>query len=381
MTIYFRPDKKRYSTGIDISEEDWKKINGKRLKDEDLKETRIAINAVVNKAEAILGKLIPFSFPAFEKAYFKNGSTKINLTIDFWFHQYIDELSNQDRIGTKSSYNTTLNSLKKYKGSIKLTDITKEFLEGYELFMKQNNKSLSTVGIYLRQLRTIINRAITQGILPADSYPFKLYKIPGSRNIKKALSDEELQTLLSYIPKLKEETEAFDFWVFSYLCNGMNFTDIAHLKKDNVSGSFLFFIRQKTRRTKKKDLRPIKVVLHERAKEIIQKRRNLSVANPYLFPILDEGLSAVTQRNRIQKFIKNVNRQMDIIRSELKIEQKLGTYVARHSFSTRLMRKGASTQLIKESLGHSSVATTENYLGDFADTVKSEYSAMLTDFN
>lgn len=61
---------------------------------------------------------------------------------------------------------------------------------------------------------------------------------------------------------------------------------------------------------------------------------------------------------------------MDEIRKELKIDQQVGTYVARHSFSTRLMRKGVNTQYIKESLGHSSVAVTENYLGDFCRRCK-----------
>ena len=65
---------------------------------------------------------------------------------------------------------------------------------------------------------------------------------------------------------------------------------------------------------------------------------------------------------------------------ELGFENKLGTYVARHTFSTRLMRKGVSSLYIKESLGHSSVAVTENYLGDFGEQVKHEYAKLLTDF-
>ena len=71
---------------------------------------------------------------------------------------------------------------------------------------------------------------------------------------------------------------------------------------------------------------------------------------------------------------------MKTIRLELKIDQKVGTYVARHSFSTVLKRKGISTEFIKESLGHSSSVTTENYLDSFTDDVKLEYSNLLTDF-
>ena len=70
---------------------------------------------------------------------------------------------------------------------------------------------------------------------------------------------------------------------------------------------------------------------------------------------------------------------MELIRQELEIEQKIGTYSARHSFSTILKRKGVSTEFIKEALGHSSMVTTENYLDSFTDDVKLEYANLLTD--
>lgn len=72
---------------------------------------------------------------------------------------------------------------------------------------------------------------------------------------------------------------------------------------------------------------------------------------------------------------------MDMIRKQLGISSKVGTYVARHSFSSRLMRKGVSTHFIKESLGHSSVSVTESYLADFPDLMHAEYSKLLTEFD
>jgi len=50
------------------------------------------------------------------------------------------------------------------------------------------------------------------------------------------------------------------------------------------------------------------------------------------------------------------------------------------SFSTVLKRKGVSTEFIKESLGHSSMVTTENYLDSFADDVKLKNANILTEF-
>lgn len=380
LTVYLRPDKKRYNTGYDASTEEWEKMNGKSLKDSALKDLKIKTNALLSKACKILEDLTPFSFASFEKAFFQNGSSKSDLSLKHWFQEYGEVLEKQGREGTRTSYQTTFNSINAFKKDLKLTDITKSFLEDYETHMAIAGKSSSTIGIYLRQLRAIVNRAIERGVLKQENYPFKGFIIPAARNIKKALTDEQLQTLLAYIPLEEKKRKALDFWVFSYLCNGMNFSDIAHLKPHSVNGNFLHFVRQKTIRTKKKDLRPIKVALHPRALQIIKEWGTTDPDNPFLFSVLEDSLSPKTIKHRIRKFIKRVNECMEEIRVELGIETKLLTYSARHSFSSRLMRKGASTQFIKDSLGHSSVIVTENYLGDFADSVKLQYADYLMDF-
>lgn len=381
LTIYQRPNKKRYSTEISLSEEEWNRINGLNLKDENLKRIKLELHGILAYANKIIEKLKPFTFEDFESNFFYQAPVNTNQSVEKAFDKYINELASQGRIGTRSSYNTTKNSLLQFQPKLLFTDITPEFLIKYEDFMQKQGKSPSTVGIYLRQLRSIFNRAISEGIVKQEQYPFKKFEIPSSRNVKKALNDEQLERLLKYLPNTDTQQKAYDFWVLSYLSNEMNMTDILHLKKVNLEKTFLYFNRQKTIRTKKRDLRPIKVPLHERALSIINRWRCNNKSNIYLFPILETDLSPVTIKNRTQKFIKLVNQGMEQIRLDLKIETKIGTYVARHSFATRLMRKGASTQYIKDSLGHSSVAVTDNYLGDFGDLVKNEFSVMLTDFS
>lgn len=159
----------------------------------------------------------------------------------------------------------------------------------------------------------------------------------------------------------------------------MSTTDIAHLISSGIEKEFLQFKRRKTLRTRKKDQRPIKVALHPQAKAIIKKYR--SPENPYVFGVLEEGLSPVTQRNRIKKLLKFINSHMKEVAEELEIKMGanhgLTTYVARHSFATRLKRKGASTDEISEYLGHSSVDTTKNYLDCFEDELLKKRSSLL----
>lgn len=380
LNVYQRPTKKRYATRFHATEAEWKKLTNTNLRDEDLKKIKQGLNEIQKEADKIISNLKPFSFVAFEEQLFNKEAAKHSNTLTYWFEKYIAQLNQNGQIGTSISYNTTINSINNYKKNLSLHDITPPFLQNYENHLIKNNKSVSTVGIYMRQLRAIINQAIEANVIVPEKYPFKKYTIPAGHNIKKSLNEADLNKLLKYKPNTVANQKAIDFWLFSYLCNGINFADIIELKTENINGKYLYFIRVKTKRTKKKDLRPIKVGLNPKALEIIKRQKNKDPKNPFLFPILKEGLTPLTTKHRCQRFIKWVNKKMELIRQELEIEQKIGTYSARHSFSTILKRKGVSTEFIKEALGHSSMVTTENYLDSFTDDVKLEYANLLTDF-
>lgn len=379
LNIYSKPDKKRYGTGHNVTKEEWKKLNSSNLKNEDLKTLKIKLNAIEEKALNVIKDLNPFSFVAFEERFFNKATKNQTKNLKSWFENYIKELKENGQIGTAHLYRTTMNSINDFKKGLNLQDITPLLLKSYEAHLLSSEKSVSTISIYMRQIRTILNQAITAGVLPADMYPFRKYEIPSGRNVKKALKESDISKLLNHKPLKIDEQKALDFWILSYLCNGMNFADIIELKPENINNNLLQFVRQKTKRTKKKDLRPIKVGLNPRAIEIIEKYKNTNPDNPYLFPFLEPNLSPLTIKHRSKRLIKWVNMRMENIRLELEIDQKIGTYVARHSFSTVLKRKGISSEFIKESLGHSSLVTTENYLDSFTDDVKLEYSNLLTD--
>lgn len=382
LNIYHKPHKQRYATKLHLTKDEWEKVNSPKLRDEDLKEVKRKLNALKAEAEKVIEKIEPFSFIAFEEAFIsrKPATAKKGRMLEEWFNDTIKRLKSNDQVGTGSSYQTTINSINDYKKNLQIQDITPTFLQSYEKHLLSEGKSASTVGIYMRNLRAIINEAISDKVVSQDNYPFKEYQIPTGQNVKKALKDFDVNHLLNYQPGRLDWQRALDFWMFSYLCSGMNFADIISLRPENINGRHLNFHRQKTIRTKKKDLRPIKVGLNPRAIGIIEKWKTTDSANPYLFPILEAGLSAKTIKNRCQRFIKWVNKRMYEICEELKIEHKTSTYAARHTFSTVLKRKGIPTSFIKDALGHSSVATTENYLDSFEDDVTLEYANELTNF-
>ncbi|MEO5946515.1 MAG: site-specific integrase, partial [Chitinophagaceae bacterium] len=293
LTVYCKPSKKRYKTNIDLTEADWTKLKSDNLRDKELKTLKIKINALVSKAGKIIENLKPFSFNGFEKQFYENAIDLNGLKLSSLFESYISIHNKKGSVGTAISYQSTINSLNGFKSNLSLYDITSDFLEEYESFMIGNGKSNSTIGIYLRQLRAIFNDAISRNLISKENYPFgkSKYRIPVGSNIKKALSNDEIQLLLKHSPINIEEQRALDFWIFSYLSNGMNFCDILRLKPENIKNNFILYIRSKTKNTKKGSQNQIKVPMHPRALKIITKWKSPAPIGIFVFPFLKENLT------------------------------------------------------------------------------------------
>ncbi len=378
--VTYERKKKYYPTAFSCTPADFQKIIGERPRKE-FKEAAQKLNALEHKASNIIAELPVFSWSAFEKRFSNNRGAKDELNTSFT--DYIVKLKEEGRIGTSVSYECSKRSLNTFTPNAKFKEVTPEYLRKYEKWMLDAGKSITTVGIYLRQLRTIFNIAIDEGLISKEYYPFgsKKYEIPTGNNTKKALTIEQIASVYYYKAKKGTSNElAQNIWLFIYLCNGINVKDLCLLKYENIKGEFLEFNRSKTLRTKRK-VEAIRVSLTDDAKLIIEKFGNKDKnKGNYIFPVLTSGLSAERERYLIQLFTRLINDQMLNIAKDLKIEGKLTTYVARHSFSTILQRSGASTEFISEALGHSNVKTTQNYLAGFEDESKKEKAKALTAF-
>ena len=68
---------------------------------------------------------------------------------------------------------------------------------------------------------------------------------------------------------------------------------------------------------------------------------------------------------------------MEKICEQAGIEKNVGTMETRHSYATIMKNAGVSPHHIKESLGHTSLLTTENYLAGFQNEQKKEFAKIL----
>ena len=366
-----------YPTSLNLKAEDFEKLMSAKRHTKDQAETLRTIDSFKAKAHEIIKALPVFTFSKFEEMYFSNRDA-VN-SISYAFEQYAKELREQDRIGTAVSYEVANNSIESFKSGLKFADITTQLLTKYENWMLKKGRSKTTIGIYLRSLRTLFNRAnIDKSLYPFGEGKGK-YSIPTSKNIKKALTLQEVAKLFRYkaIPG-SPEAMAKAYWIFIYLCNGMNVKDLCLLKQKNIEGDILKYERSKTKRSKKES-EEIVISLKKEAKEIIKTWGTTNIyPEAFLFPHLNDKMTAERQRAIVQQLTKTINKYMKRIANEVGIKKPITTYYARHSFATILRNANVSTEFISEALGHSGMKTTQNYLAGFeAEKIHQTTDALL----
>jgi len=397
LRITFKGDRKYYTLkGLDkktlyMSSDDFHRISTST----NLKPLKIHLTEIEKKAMKVIEEMAVFSFESFESIYFSKPKDDKDL------FSILDatgkKMREAGRISTAVSFECALKSLKEFTGKEKFpfAAANVKFFKDYEKWMltpkviewkTKTGKSKSrtkvngrtTVGIYLRNVRTMFNQVKPVGVL----YPFGksnqgLYAIPKGKNVKKALTQADVAKIASYsAAKGTLELQCRDYWLFSYLCNGINIKDMARLKYSNIKGEKITLIRAKTAESVDEET-TIDIMITKQIGRIIDLHGNKpGTSDQYIFPILYQGITPEDEYRLIQQTVRNINDNMTNICKELKIDRAT-TYTARHSFATVLKRSGASVEFISESLGHKSKQTTQNYLANFEDEEKKKWANML----
>lgn len=409
-----------FPTIFELTESDYTKLSGVRVNAE-LQLIREATSEIIFGANKAVKEMTSFDFLRFKKDYidahpefFSIRTQKVPISkpvettdefdfatykkrfkifdedhsipdsISVTFLVYIKKLLEQGRVGSAINYQRSYRSIKTFRGNVSFSTITVSFLLQYQNWMLNKGNSKTTVGIVLRPLRSIFNQAIEDGIIKKENcYPFgrKKYQIPTSRNIKKALSQEDLKRIFFYKTDNQKLMMGKAYWLFCYLANGMNVKDMICLRWKNIHDEYLIFERSKTDHSTANNPRPITVYLTEDLWEIIKTYGNpRRSSNEFIFPVMDANLNPLEQFDLLNYIRRIINEAMAEIAKELNIDKKVTTIVTRHSFSTQLKRAGVSTEYIQEALGHTNIKTTENYLDSFPAELKKEFAGKLLSF-
>lgn len=318
---------------------------------------------------------VPFDFDTFEAEMFRTESAAAKaapLAVQY-VRQVAEALQAEGRHGNSLLYLSLAVILEAYKPKATLGEITPAWLSRLEHFMRAERASKpSTISVNMRTLRACCNRAVKDGVMRSEWYPFRKYTIGhlDQPTPKRAISMEDVGKIRALEVSDPDEALARDLFLFSLYTRGMNMVDIAHLREADLQASRIEYVRRKTHAA-------YSVALNDVSSAILNRYAAEGAA--YLFPILSEfHATAKQQRDRIHRVTVSVNKALRRIAERIGIPTaRFSFYCARHTYATALKERGASVEVISEAMGHADLRTTQIYLRSFDKSVLDEADRLL----
>ena len=345
---------KRISTGIRIPVSVWNK-NKQQIK---------ATYKMAEEYNSILQTKLKTVIKAYSKLLEANETISLDeltssLTqsnhvnfFDFAYRTKMAEIKTSNKLGTLKRYETVLNKFQAFSSkNLSICKVDYTLIKRYEQYLQNQLKnSRDTTSSNLSVLRTIINEAIRCGVY-AKQNPFEQIQLKYTNNTKEKLSIDELKRLFSSpLPNIPSILIARDFFKACFLAEGTRAGDMIAMQKGNILNGHLVFKQQKTGKQ-------MNIAITDELQAIFDQYMSEA---PFIFPFLNKitkinELTINSKLTYINKYLKEVAKYCGIFK-------KLSTHVARHSYTDLALQvTHENIYLVQQSLGHSSVKTTEIY--------------------
>lgn len=267
-----------------------------------------------------------------------------------------DELKNDGQWGNTRNLQRAMNSFSGFlRGvDIPLNQVDERLIIEYEQWLRSRKVSRNSSSFYMRTLRSAYNKVISTRRLE-QTYPFQSVYTGVERTRKRAVH-EDIMVRLQKLDLTRSAPLAFsrDLFIFSYCTRGMAFVDIAYLKKENISGGMLSYVRHKTGQR-------LTVRIEPPIGEIIKHYEPYVRNSPYLFPIITSNDPEEAYR-QYQTALGYHNRKLKKLGKLTGENLRLSSYTARHSWATVARNHNVPLSIISAGMGHTSEKTTLIYL-------------------
>lgn len=347
-----------------LTPDQWRRINQKhRNADKDRWQPRLT--AYRDKVNEIIETLDVFTWRAFKSALHGTLADRVDLL------HWLSRMSNKvEARSTREKYEQTVARVRMFCDckELPLADVTPAWLDDYQDYFLSTYASprtgdplsLATVNMDLRNIRAAWNLAIREKAVKRDRYPFS----DGGFSIRKA-KPKDSYIMRRDVARLEAmdleprsvEAWARDMWVLTFYSSGSNLADVLRWTWDQVDGDFLTYQRHKTRNTSGKT---VTLYLLPEIQAIVDRWGTRG--GKYIFPDL-KGTRTESERDiKVKNANKQINKYMARICERLDLPA-MTLYWARRSYAVAMQDSGADIRATRDSMGHTSVTTTEGYIG------------------
>ena len=276
------------------------------------------------------------------------------------------------KVWERSMYNLYLFDKKLNNRVFQEIDI--RYVKAYNAFMEKKGWCGNTRKHNLKTLRAVLNRAILEKEYNASAYPFGkggfcISELEEETD-KRYLSEASLNKLMGMKSKNKRNEMARHLFLFSYFCFGMSYIDMANLKRKNIQKDggkeYIVYKRQKTKHSKGSKF--IRIPINEDLKSLINWfKENTDLVGDSLLPIVTMKCEGEKLYDHQRRRLAIYNKHLKSLAEEFGLEEKLTSYVSRHSMAMTLQEDGTPREIISQIMGHKDLKTTNTYLDSFSN--------------
>ena len=276
----------------------------------------------------------------------------------------------EGRINYYKRAKSILKKFKAYAGApLPFDRFTPAVLNGHRAYMMNDlGNSANTARVNFTFLRTVMKRAVREGVVAPGDDPFLRFVPPKETRVERAkLTTEDVAAIAALdLADAPDLDRARDLFLFSAYAAGLRFGDAVELRWRSVRSSGgdvrLHYTMSKTGT-------PREIRLNATAQAILGKYRpeGAPPADGFVFPYLvgydlstpERRQSAISSRNVV------VNAALKEVARLAGVEAHVSHHVARHTFADLARRKGADTYVVSQALGHANLKVTSRYLAGF----------------
>jgi len=278
--------------------------------------------------------------------------------------EHLSDLLKLKKYNQHSGENPRVNHFKNFidNEDISFQHITTSLLKRFMIYLKAD-KNLGDRSIMncLIVIRTLFNKAINEGLVESKHYPFGPGKIQIKliESRKVGLNEAEIKMIEEADLSLnKSQMHARNIWLTSFYLAGIRISDVINLKWKDIYDGRLTYVMGKNNKI-------VSLKIPNKANEIIEfyKQDKSSI---YVFPYLKDEYAkdAKVLNSKTRSFNSLINKQLNKLAADLKIDKKMTMHISRHSFG-QIAGDKIAPQLLQKLYRHSDLKTTIGYQSNF----------------
>lgn len=279
--------------------------------------------------------------------------------------EYLEDLHKEKKYAQFGSSRAQVNKMIAFFGDYAtFSALTINHIKKFKVFLKSDyNQSERSIVNHLIVLRAICNKAIRDGLMNKNDYPFGgegvVIRIPNS--IKVGLNLEEIKLLeLAKIKSFTSKWNARNAFLLSFYFAGARISDVLRIKWTDIVDGRLHYKMGKNNKVGS-------IAVAKKAYDILEqyKKKRWSKEEFVLPELNNADLS--DEKDVYRKIItatKKYNKWLKKLANEVGIEKKITCLIARHSFGN-ISGDKIPVQMLQKLYRHSDITTTINYQQSF----------------